>query len=211
MNDLQGLEQDILLDAFSIGTGDAEAELSELTHSNIVISVFQFNILSRAKLTEILNQTNNKEYIAINQSFDSEFSGCSSFLISQNQSCQLLTHFIKDQENSEQLVNREEEVLREIGNVILNSGINAFSELFELAIKSSLPQYYRGDFESIQANCQHFNSVDEKAYCVSIDMQLDDVKINAYIMYLLKLNSQNELARLISEYINRIYPAQNIS
>jgi len=217
MDPLNGLQHDVLLEALSLSVGTATTELNQLTNTRIELQTRRLDVLDRPTLKNLLTQAPNSDintashYAAINQEFIGTISGCTSLFLSKKQSEQLILPFINDQQNAALLLNYQKNVLCEIGNIILNSGISAFAKLFNLPIQSGLPQYFNGDFQLAEKNTDYFSSAQESTLCISIDIRLNLKKINAYLIYFMKPDALAELIRLIDNYINCIYPVQNIS
>ena len=207
MESLTEIQQKVVHDILRLGLSQAQSQLEELTHAQLTIHVQRIELLSRVQLNELLNHNTAQHFVAINQTFRSSFSGCSTLLIKHTHSDTLVQRFIKDQNNASQLASREIAVLCELGNIVLNAGISAFSSMLEVPIESTLPSCTKGDFATLQSACQYFNHHDDQALTVWCQLDLDKQVVQFQLMYFLKLSAHMQLTDLIDTYINRICPA----
>lgn len=138
--DLNEEQFDALKEIGNIGSGHAASALSELLSKPINISVPQINILDYAHATENLGGPENV-LAGILLSLNGDVSGMIMFLVQKNFASLLLKNLLDiDLGERFELDEMSQSAIREVGNIIASSYVNAIASLTGLSINVSVPE-----------------------------------------------------------------------
>jgi len=135
----------LLLNLGRRGADDAAKALSEMIFKNISIDVSRVHMVSPIEMPHLLESHELQTVVIIEQ-------------LSQDLDCDLLLIFsIEESENLVKLFLEamgiegitQEEVMQEIGNILLGNFLNAFSNQLQLLLKPTPPRHYVDYFNAI--------------------------------------------------------------
>jgi chemotaxis protein CheC len=143
--------RDFLKEVINIGVGRAGKSLSELINTKVFLTVPDLEICSFNDLQKHLAFFGNDKILSVTQSFTGMLSG-DAVLIFSNYSGLLLTQKLTESLDITSIEAEKEAVLTEVGNIIINSLVGSWSEIFYDHFKFSLPEYFEGTIPSILEN-----------------------------------------------------------
>ncbi len=157
-------ESDVLREIMNLHIGEAAAILSEMVDRRIVLAVPEIKLIrlgqNANEVREGLRDVFDGQVVSSSLSFGDDFSGRAYFVFPSRQARSLVALCL-GQSPAEAPVNADlpfmdddVDVVREIGNVILNSIIGGFSNILELRLNYSLPEVEVFDFNSAE-NTSH--------------------------------------------------------
>ncbi|MBF0369688.1 MAG: hypothetical protein HQL52_09555 [Magnetococcales bacterium] len=137
MSDLTELECDLLTEAFNIGLGAGSAALSELLGEEILVTVPSLSIQPKRPVIDHFAVLFDERTHTIRQTFFSPenetlFSG-DAFLFISEKSSRALTEFLTDSQIP------EEEVLTELGNIVLHACLGSLANMLDTELESDIP------------------------------------------------------------------------
>ncbi len=151
-------ERDVLKEIMNLHIGEAAAVLSEMVARRIILAVPEVRLIRLGQdaneVKEGLRDIFDGQIVSSSLSFGEEFSGRAYFVFPRHQARALVDLCLGDNpsEGSEKselpFMDEDMDVVREIGNVILNSIIGGFSNLLEIKLNYSLPEVEIFDFQS---------------------------------------------------------------
>jgi chemotaxis protein CheC len=200
---LSDLERDALTEIVNIGMGRAAKNLSLLVKEQVQLSIPHTEIMSRAKVSEILANRERTGLVAIGQDFQGVFSGQALLIFPEANSLELVRAIVEKSLAIEEIVDLEQEALAEIGNIILNGCLVVIANMLKHGLTMSLPQVIRGDSEGILLG-REGTAPSEMVLFLTIDFSVRARNIHGYLALLMDLPSLSVLRRLIQDFIGRI-------
>ena len=202
MNLLNDLQLDALTETINLGIGNAASALSQMVNEEIILSVPQISFVSKNDAISLLNKNENLSVSAVSQDFDGPFNGKALLLFPVSKSLELVRLMLQDTVPMDELTEFEEEALNEIGNIILNSGLSSISDIFGEEITSGLPIFSQGHCETVINDKQSDNA--DVVLFLHVAFNIESKNIDGYVVYLLDLDSIDNLAAKIDRYLEKI-------
>lgn len=207
----KALEYDILEELFNISVGKAASMLSEIIDKKIILDVPNIKILSpeetKDKLFDYLPKVLDGTLMVSSISFKEKLKGKAN-LIFPAEKMRTFINLCLNQEginesNDMDFTDIDFDVIKEIGNIILNSIIGGIANNLDINLNYTLPKvkvYQRIDFEKdiIDKDYMH-------VLMLYITFKIDSIAIDGAVVVDLTLNSLNELMKKVSKVKDEIY------
>jgi chemotaxis protein CheC len=202
MNKLTDLQRDALLEIFNIGVGNAANSMSKLIDEEISLSVPKLQIVLQDHAAVISAFVQSQRICAVSQNFTGPLNARAFLVFPEGRTHDIVRRMLGEMVSADELNTMEEEALSEIGNIILNACISSMSELLQSEFKSSLPHYHLGKTSDVLSS----NDTDDNQFMLllHIDFSMPKEKIDGYLVFLLSLQSFNELIRKIDLFLAQI-------
>lgn len=206
---LTPMQKDVLTELVNIYIGHAAALLSEMTDQEVELSVpgIELVLTADTKLSSLYDPEvfANGHIISSSLKFGQNFKG-KAFLIFPVKQAKYLVSTCLGEEVSDfsdsderQLLDTDFDVLKEIGNVILNSVISGFGKLLGTYLYYSIPEVELIFVsESDQKEVLHDNSY---ILILHTTFTLSKTRIKGAIIIALSMNSVSQLLRKIDEML----------
>lgn len=207
----ESLKYDILRELFNISVGKAASILSEMIDQRILLNVPQIEILNtkdmKFKIDTFIPKILDGSLMVSSISFMNKLTGQAN-LIFPAEKMRTFINLCSSQEeasesNSMEFTDIDFDIIKEIGNIILNSIIGGIGNSLGLELNYTLPEvkvFNRTDFE---------NSIIKKDYLyiltLYITFRIDDVEIEGAVIINLTLESINELINKIDRIEDELY------
>lgn len=201
MISLSSLQRDALLEIFNIGVGNAANSMSQLINEEIRLSVPKLEVLFKDH-AEIINELIQSPRIcAVSQDFSGPLQARAFLVFPEGKTQEIVRRMLGEMVSADELNTMEEEALSEIGNIILNACISSMSELLLSDFRTSLPLYHLGTATDVLS----LNSADGNQFMLllHIDFSMPRENIDGYLIFLLSLQSFNELIKKIDLLLSR--------
>lgn len=200
MNKLSELQQDAIAEMLNIGMGAAAASLSEMVNQEVNLSVPYVEFMSQKTAFEQIKNTVGENFKAVKEGFNGAFGGDAFLFFSDSHSKELVKILLnKDNLPQELYIEMEQEVLTEIGNIVLNACLGSLVNIFGKELEFKLPVFMQGDFDSVILSEQ--SEVNNEGVVLLLNMQfsLKDKDISGFISLLMAVDSANALTNEIFE------------
>ncbi len=148
MEQLDDFDIDSLNELINMAMGSAAAKLHELSGNEVKMSVPNVKLISLDEYKENLERDSD-ELISVTESFGGDFNGNAVLLFHFNKSRNLIRGLIPDFNEDDSFTNLEEEVITEIGNILLNSCISTFANVLKREFTTSIPKFNKGSTNHI--------------------------------------------------------------
>lgn len=133
------MQQDYLKELFNIGLGNAANELSELVGEEVLMSVPEFRLISRAELLATLAADPDEEVTMVTTDLEGGLQGSGMLLFPYMGSIDL-ARLISDYSHSVGgITELEEEALSEIAGIVLNGIITTLSNMLSMPVRTGMP------------------------------------------------------------------------
>lgn len=199
------LSYDILKEMFNISVGKAASMLSEIINKRIVLDVPSVEILNpenqNVEIEESFIKVAGGALMVSSIDFGDKITGEANLIFPANKMRRFINLCMdvgdeKDEPDMD-FTDMDFDIIREIGNIILNSIVGGMGNFLNTSLKYTLPKvkvYHRTDFAK--------NIKKKKHLCMLIlyiTFIIDDTEIEGAVIIDLTLNSLNELMELIKK------------
>lgn len=140
---------DVLKELINIGVGRGANVLNTMLHSHIRLQVPFVSILSSAELRQKMEIHSGKRLSAVNLTFKGSFSGIAELIFPSESASKLVTAFTGEGAGVEDLDSIRAGTLCEIGNIVLNALLGSISNLLQLHLNYSVPNYVEGNIDNL--------------------------------------------------------------
>lgn len=202
MINLTELQRDALLEIFNIGVGNAANSMSLLIDQEIRLSVPKLEIVLKDHADILSSFIPNQRICAVSQDFTGPLDARAFLVFPEGKTHEIVRRMLGEMVSAAELNTMEEEALSEIGNIVLNACISSMSNLLQSNFASSLPSYHLGTaLEMLSSNRE---DGDQFLLLLHIDFSMPKEDIDGYLIFLLSLQSFNELIKKVDLFLSRI-------
>lgn len=192
-------QKDALLELINIGFGRAAASLSELTGQRVLLNVPQIVICSMNEVREHLKDLMQGEVATVHQMFSGPVAGEAILLLDYGGAV-LLSGLLSDNRVPvDRLDQSDQEVLTEVGNILLNACLGTFGNLLEIHLSFSLP---RMQVETLNPLLDSFTLDTEGvryAMVILTTFSLRDSTVHGYLILVLAVASLDLLVQSLEK------------
>jgi len=193
--DLNPSQKDALTELINIGYARAAGALSDLTGHRIHLEVPQVVIHQIAEIGPLLKGVVKGDIVSVNQSFAGPIGG-NAILILDSAAAVLLNRLLTDRPGAGDLDGTAQEVIIEVGNILLNACLGVFGNLLQVQVNFSVPLLH---IEPVGEVFDTITSADSKlqyALMIHTRFHMRTSNVNGYLVIILGVNS---LERLLLE------------
>ena len=199
---LDELELDALAELVNIGVNRAAASLRTMIEQEVILSVPEVQVVTRAEAARIIGERNHEKLVAVHQAFEGEISGRALLIFPETNSLELVRAVTGGELPLEDIIELEQEALAETGNVILNGCLATIANMLHRNLNISLPEIVRGAGAEI-FNLAGASDDEDVALFLYIDFVVKERDIRGYIAMLMDLPALTSLKRLLGDLIDR--------
>ena len=197
---MESSQKDFLGEVLNIGMGRAASCIGELVQSRVTLSVPLVTISSIDNLARNFEVFGIDNIVSIRMGFSGILSGDALLLLSKYSSM-LLTRSVMQNANLEELSCAQEEVLVEVGNIVLNSAVGSWADLFQDHFKFTIPEYRELTVPVLLETWAARNEQKDsalKAVCADAYFEIQDFFIIGTIIILFDKNSVEKVIGAVS-------------
>lgn len=199
---LTELEVDALTELVNIGVSRAAASLRQMVGQQVILSVPSIEVTSRRTAAALMSEREVGPLVAISQDFDGAFGGRALLIFPEANSLALARAVTGDDLAAEELVEMEEEALKETGNVVLTNCLATMANMLERPVQMSIPQVMHKDGAAL------FDPDPEEAagavLFLYINFAIHDRDIRGYIAVLMDVSSLDTLRLVVADFIAKV-------
>lgn len=207
--DKQELTYDILKELFNISVGKAADMLSEIINRKIVLSVPNVEIFdikySEIELGKCLPPVLDGTLMVSSISFEKILTGKANLIFPVEKMRTFINLCLNNEENSYEMdfTDVDFDIIKEIGNIILNCIIGEVGNQLEINLTYTLPEVKV--FNKIEFNKDVENNKYNYILLLYITFIIDDTEIEGAVIIDLTLTSLNELMKKIEKIKDELY------
>lgn len=198
--ELTAHERDSLTELINIGYGRAAGSLSELTGYRITLEVPKVSIHPIAAIGPMLDDIMRSPVACVNQRFSGALAGNALLLLDKPSAIILSRLLTDDRAASGQFDSNAQEIITEVGNILLNACLGVFGNLLHVQVNFFVPRLSLDQVSNVIANVA--NSAQERVsfgLMIHTHFQAKAEDVNGYLVIVLGIAS---LDRLLSELRN---------
>ncbi len=194
---------DILKEVFNIGVGKAADMLSEIIDKKILLDVPSIKIIEPdnkdVEFDEFFYKGIKGTWMVSSICFEEKINGEANLIFPAEKTRSIINFCTKQEDenigNDLEFTDIDYDIVRELGNIILNSIIGEMGNFLDINLEYTLPNvrlFNRMDFENDIKDRR-----DLSLLMLSISFILDDTEIEGAIIISLTINSLNEVINII--------------
>ncbi len=189
---------DILKEFINIGVGRGASALNTMLKSHIRLYVLSLKIISSVDLKNEIKVLGANKLLSVTMGFGGTVSGNVQLIFSAGSGVKLAKQLIGDEATSADIDTLKEEMLCEVGNVVLNSVMGSFSNLLGLDLELIVPTYYEGDIWLLSQ--KDTTQPDPVIVLASTEFNIEALNIDGNIGLFFEEDSFNDLIGKIDKY-----------
>lgn len=219
MTCLDELEEDALKELFNLSFGQAAATLSEMADTELLLSRPGFSIISSDDLVAEIKTMHGEAIGLVGMryrficSFDKTMPGMAVLLIRSKDMARFLDALSGEHIQEEMAAKVEQEVMEQVGDVLLYTCISTLSHFFATEIVSERPHYFKGQTNELagylafqDAEMASETIKNQKFLLLRVDFSLLDKEVTGSLLTWLHGEGlpslKAELDLLISSYLD---------
>lgn len=140
---------DSLREIINIGVGRGADVLNTMLNSHISLQVPFVKVLSKEELEEEMKGHEKNQLSVVRLGFKGNTSGSSELIFTSESASKLITAFTGEESESFDLDSIRAGTLTEIGNIVLNAVVGSISNMLNLHLKYSVPNYMEGNTKNL--------------------------------------------------------------
>lgn len=199
---LSELELDALTELVNIGVSRAATSLRELVGEQVLLSVPNVRLVSRADAVAILGEREASRLVAVHQVFEGDITGRALLIFPERNNLELVRAVTGGDLPLDDIIELEQEALAETGNIILNGCLATIANMLHRSLKISLPEILRGEGAEL-FELEPPPTAGDVVMFLYIDFSVRERDIRGYIAMLMDMPSLAALQVLLGEFIER--------
>lgn len=192
MDNLSEFEKDSIGELINIAMGAAADNLNQLTGCDVQLTVPKVDLLSLKEYKEkILSKevTDKTDLISVSEEFTGHFSGNAVLIFHFENSLNLVKSLLQDFDDLDvnDFTDMEEEVLTEVGNILLNSCIATFANASNTQLETNIPKFSKGNIHYIIDEQRIFDQETQLILLAEIGFFVETQEISGHMVLTLTL------------------------
>lgn len=194
LNQLNGMEFDVLKEIGNIGAGNATTALSQMINTKLDMAVPKVELLEFKYISDIIGGAESL-VVGILLTLEGEIDGMMMFILEQKSAHHLVNILMGKQiDDFSDFTEMDLSALSEIGNIIAGAYLSSLSSLTNLKIISSVP-YMAIDMAGaiLSVPAIEFGKIGDKALLIESQFGQDETEVNGYFILIPTLDSYNKI------------------
>lgn len=207
---LSDLERDALAELGNIGIGRASTALGRMLGGLVTLSVPTVDMVPPDTVAGLLDRALTPPLVGVSETLGGLFAGCALLVFPQAGSMALVRAALPPDVPAEDAPALEDEVLAELGNVVLNSALALVANLLGEPVETGLPAVFRGAAAEVLRGCSGtVPTAEGAAVLFHIDLRTslpggEGVVVGGRVVLLLDAGSAGALQATLGRYIGRL-------
>lgn len=127
---------------------EASGIITSITQVKTQVDVVAQSLIDLQQAVLLFDES-EPQMVAVSQQLEGIMDGHAIFMLKDDLSMALIRELLKEKASLRELTEMEEEALSEIGNVIINSCLSNYAEMFKGRVNSRLPFLSRGHYAQL--------------------------------------------------------------
>lgn len=197
--ELTSLQLDTVREVINMGVGRAAGILNKMFSSRIKLQVPFVKVLSSEELIKEIDDGLHENISSVNLSFKGEFSGLAKLIFPTESAAKLVTAFIEEETDEEDMDEIRSATLAEIGNIVLNSLMGSIGNTLKLRINYSTPTYLEDRIEQLLSIRKA--EVEPMSMLARTRFSIEDLDITGDFVLLFEIGSLRNFLKMIDDYV----------
>lgn len=198
---LEQSQKDYLSELVNIGIGQSAASLSEMVGSKVSLKVPEVDVYPMSSLHKQLDKLGSPKLSAVRQAFDGSLSG-EAYLIFSFESAKILAEkLMEEQIADEDAALQIEEVITEVGNIVINSFLGLWSHIFPNHLEYEVPKYLLDSPDRLfeESRADDNNNLPGIVVSANTTFLIKDIEVVGTILVLFEVSSVEGLIGVIDK------------
>lgn len=196
---LSELEHDALTELVNMSVGRSASALSDMVGSEIQLSVPDVQVVTSQQVSELLHKRASADVALVRQGYEGALSGQCMLAFPQANSLELVRLILDEDMPLEELTDLEQEVLREVGNVVLNGFMGSLSNSLDVTLKTDIPEYERVSIDD--GFIGDTSSANDFLLFIQVDFNVKSQNINGFLLLAVAVQSIETLLTLVNRFL----------
>ncbi len=185
-------------EVLNIGLGRAAVSLSSILGDEVLLTASNVHMsnLNTGKALDILKRSGEINMVSVAQNVSGDLDTLALVLFSESNAVDIVQRMMSQNAEQSGVLKYEYEVMSEVGNIILNACVSAFSNMMHLTLGSSLPVHHIGDCESVTLD----NPAHPLKLLVNLDVVIAMRPIAGFITFSFSTTSLQLLLQAVAQY-----------
>ncbi len=198
MSELEELQHDAIAELFNMGMGSAADALSQMVGEEVSLSVPEVLFLSRREAAEQIIAQGGERISGVQEDFSGAFWGSALLIFPEDKSLDLVRALMQQNAPMAEFTSLEEEVLVEVGNVIINACLGTLANVLDDEINTAVPDFLHGDCDAVLSGGEAA-AADDTVLQLRIDFSLKDKDIQGFFILRVDVGSVESLVGKVEE------------
>ncbi len=198
-------EKDILQEIMNIAFGNATADLASIIDIYVVLSIPDIKVIRSGDLPEYINKTIYKfdETNIVEQKFWGDFKGSALLVFPQTEGAEIIDILNESKDDNIRLkeVSHENEILMELGNILIGACVGKFSDLLNTFVTYSPPQVMKDSKKNKKSLIELIDS-DQVAIVMKTVFEFEKQNINGFLLILTNEQSVKWLRKALNDFLD---------
>lgn len=181
-------QKDALCELINIGFGRAASALSILVGQRVIIEAPFVNLYPLMELQTVLNTLSEGEITSVHQVFSGRISG-TAMLLMDNASSSALSNLLTGGVQSDDVEERDREVMQETGNILLNAFTGSFGNLLQVHVSFTVPRVHYNSLHNMLNSLLIDQRELEYALVVRVNFQVTSDNVSGYVIIVMGVHS----------------------
>jgi len=182
-------QKDSITELINIGFSKSAASLSELTGYRILLSVPEVQVLPVVELAPLLKTLVPEQISTVHQIFNGPIEGDAMLILSLEGSRALTRLLVNEPDLDISVETSMQEVLTEVGNILLNSCLGMFGNILKIQITFSVPRLELETLDKLINTLTIQTNQITYALVVTMEFHLRDKSLSGYLVLVLGVTS----------------------
>jgi chemotaxis protein CheC len=193
-------QTDALTEVVNIGYGRAASALAELTGHRVTLAVPRITMHPIEQIAAVLSQLVEGEVASVNQVFSGAISG-NALLMLDEKSAMMLSHLLSDDASLLGSFDTSgQEIITEVGNILLNACLGAFGNLLQVRVSFAVPRLHIAGVGGILKSVRVESEALQHGLMIHTHFQLRASNITGYLIIILGITSLDRLLREVENW-----------
>jgi chemotaxis protein CheC len=206
---LTSLETDALSEIVNIGVSRAAASLRQMVGRPVVLSVPSIEVTTGRTAAALMAEREVGPLVAVSQDFAGAFGGRALLIFPETNSLSLVravTGEDLDEADLADVIDLEEEALKETGNVVLTNCLATMANILQQPLEMSIPTVLREEGAALFLRAEDPAAPPGSGVVLFlyINFAISDRDIRGYIAVLMDLPSLDALKGVVADFIGRV-------
>jgi len=190
-------QKDGLTELINIAFSRAGAALSELTNQRVLLDVPRINIYPIEELQSALSDLAEGEVATVHQIFSGAVSGDAFLMLDEKGAMVLIDLLTGPTGKRARLLESDNEVLNEVGNILLNACLGTFGNMLNVHITFSVSRVRLEAIEGLIASLSIGDTEVQYALVVFTDFRVRETNISGFLVVVLGVSSLDLLLKAV--------------
>lgn len=193
-------QKDALTELINIGYGRAAGALSELTGFRVTLQVPKITMHRIDQIGNLLAHLIEGEVASVNQVFSGPIAG-NALLMLDKQAAQALTRLLCDDNSlTNSFESAEQEIITEVGNILLNACLGVFGNLLQVHVTFSVPRLQVSDVGGVLRSITVESDELQYGLMIHTRFQLRASNLTGYLVIVLGITSFDRMRRELDNW-----------